>query len=72
VSFSPEGVSVEEASVEALLSVELVSPVEVEDVVPVDEVELLEQAASETAALAARIPARILFAFMLLFPFWSG
>ena len=71
MSFSPEGVSVEEASVEALLSVELVSSL-VEDVVPVDEVELLEQAASETAALAARIPARILFAFMLLFPFWSG
>ena len=67
----PDIFSVEEASVEALLSVELVSPL-VEDVVPVDEVELLEQAASETAALAARIPARILFAFMLLFPFWSG
>ena len=53
MSFSPEGVSVE-ASAEALLPVEFAFPVE--DVVPVDEVELLEQAASETAALAARIP----------------
>ena len=61
--FSPEGV-VEDSSPDA---VELLSSVfDADDVLPdVDDVALLLlQAASETAVLAARIPASIFFAFM--------
>jgi len=63
VIFSPEGV-VEDSSPDA---VELLSSVfDADDVLPdVDDVALLLlQAASETAVLAARIPASIFFAFM--------
>ncbi|EDS00793.1 hypothetical protein EUBSIR_01277 [[Eubacterium] siraeum DSM 15702] len=61
--FSPEGV-VEDASPDVA---ELLSSVfDEDDVLPdVDDVALLLlQAASETAVLAARIPASIFFAFM--------
>ena len=63
--FSPEGV-VEDSSPDVA---ELLSSVfDEDDVLPdVDDVALLLlQAASETAVLAARIPASIFFAFMVL------